>query len=232
MRIAIVDDAENWRECIRDALLRLDTERKMEIDLFTSGEEYLDSETKYDISLIDIEMSGMSGFETIPKAREHNPDGIYMILTTHVEMSRVGYQVNAFRYIDKTQLEELDEAMKSAEILLQRNRKITVDVIGDGPRQLALKNIIYVETEKHYVLIHLRQMTIKCKNSMQEIESMLPDNCFVRCHKVYIVNLDEIKYMRNGILYLSNDKDIDVSKRKRMQFKKQYLSRQCECANK
>ena len=154
-----------------------------------------------------------------------------MILTTHLEMSRMGYRVNAFRYIDKTKLEELDEAMKSADILLQSNQKITVDVIGDGPRKIALKNIIYVETEKHYVLIHLRQTTIKCKNTLQEVENMLKHNCFARCHNAYIVNLDEIVHMRDGIIYLSNDKDIDVSKRRMTQFKKQYLNRQCECAN-
>ena len=38
-----------------------------------------------------------------------------MILTTHTEMSRRGYLVNAFRYLDKVNLkEELKEAFYSA----------------------------------------------------------------------------------------------------------------------
>ena len=89
-----------------------------------------------------------------------------------------------------------------------------------------------METEKHYVAVHLRQMTIKCKNTMQEVESMLPPNCFMRCHNVYIVNLDEIINVGDGIVYLSNGCKVEVSKRRMTQFKKQYLNRQCECANK
>ena len=232
MRIAIVDDEEQWRERVRQEVLRQNFKQEPEIDLFESGEQYIGSEKQYDISFIDIEMPRMDGFDTILKARENHPDGIYVILTTHVEMSRKGYVVNAFRYLDKTRLEEMEEAIRSAKIILQRNQRITVTVIGDGPRQIALKNIIYVETEKHYVLIHLHHMTIKCKNAMYEVESMLPDNCFARCHNVYIVNLDEIKSLGDGIVYLSNGRDVDVSKRRIRQFKKKYLNRQCECANK
>jgi len=232
MRIAIVDDEEQWRERVRQEVLRQNFKQEPEIDLFESGEQYIGSEKQYDISFIDIEMPGMDGFDTILKARENHPDGIYVILTTHVEMSRKGYVVNAFRYLDKTRLEEMEEAIRSAKILLQRNQRITITVIGDGPRQIALKNIIYVETEKHYVLIHLRKITAKCKNTMYEVESMLPEGWFTRCHNVYIVNLDEVKRIEERIVHLSNGETIQVSSRRRRQFTKLYLNRQCECANK
>lgn len=32
-------------------------------------------------------------------------------LTSHTELARLGYRVNAFRYIDKKHLEEIDEAL-------------------------------------------------------------------------------------------------------------------------
>lgn len=232
MKIAIVDDGENWRESIREAIVRQDGRNEMQIEQFASGEEYLGSNEWYDISFIDIEMPGKDGFDTILEARERHPEGIYVILTTHVEMSRKGYVVNAFRYIDKMHLEELEEAITSAGNLLQRNQTITVNVIGDGLRDIVLKNIVYVETEKHYVVMHLQQGSIKCSNTMQEIEDMLPGNCFVRCHNAYIVNLDEIKHLDERIIYLNGGYDIDVSKRRMSQFKKIYLNRQYECVNK
>jgi len=111
MNIAIVDDDEIWRERIKAELLGYNHD-EMQIDLFASGEKYLCSQKQYDISFVDIEMSGIDGFETITKARNAKGDsGIYVILTTHTEMSRKGYFVNAFRYIDKVHLEELKEAM-------------------------------------------------------------------------------------------------------------------------
>ena len=231
MKIAIVDDDIKWRERVRSEIVRYDVNKEMEIDFFTSGEMYLGSKERYDLSFVDIEMPGMDGFETIARAKETDADGIYIILTTHIEMSRKGYVVNAFRYIDKLQLEEIKEAIDSAKTVLGRNKKIEVNVIGDGVRKITLKNIIYVETEKHYILVHTRQGTIKCSNTMKEIEDMLPDNWFCRCHNAYIVNLDEITHMDDRIVYLSNGSDIDISHRKMNQFRKIYLSRQYECAN-
>ena len=231
MRIAIVDDEVNWRERVRDEIVRYDINDEMEIELFVSGDKYLQSEKLYDISFIDIEMPGTDGFDTIVKAKNRNPDGIYAILTTHLEMSRRGYFVNAFRYIDKAHLEEVQEAIDSAKVVLGRNEKIEVNVIGEGTRKITLKNIIYIETEKHYILIHTCQRTLKCSNRLKDIENMLQDKWFCRCHNAYIVNLDEIVSIEDQIAYLSNGDDIDISHRKLNQFKKLYISRQYECAN-
>lgn len=231
MRISIVDDDIRWRDRVKAQILQYDKNADIEIDMFESGEKYLASKKHYDISFVDIEMPGIDGFETISRARATKEDGIYVILTTHAEMSRKGYCVNAFRYIDKVHLEEMKEAIGSAIIILGRNDKITVNVIADGPREIVLKNIIYIETEKHYVLIHTKQGTIKCSNSMRELEDMLHGKWFCRCHNVFIVNLDEISRIEDRIAYLSNGDDIDISHRKMSEFKKLYINRQYECAN-
>lgn len=232
MKIAIVDDDAHWREQIKQKVLQYDVKKEMRIDFYTSGEQYVESKKRYDISLVDVEMSGMDGFDTILKAKEYQPDGLFVILTTHVEMSRKGYVVNAFRYIDKTELHELEETIQSAKVVLERNRKIDINVIGGGPRRIALKNIIYIETEKHYVVLHTHHESIKCKNKMQDIESVLPDNSFIRCHKAYIVNLDKISHIDDSRAYLINGNNIEIAQRKIWQVKKAYFNRQYECANK
>lgn len=231
MKIAIVDDDKNWCDKVRDEIERYAEDNEIEVEIFLSGETFLNSGKRFDISFVDIEMSGMDGFETIARMQKRNADAIYIILTRHNEMSRIGYRVNAFRYIDKSQLEEMKKAIDSAQNVLGRNKKIEVKVIGDGVRKITLKNIIYVETEKHYILVHTKQGTIKCSNTMKEIENVLPDNWFCRCHNVYIVNLDEITHIDDRIVYLSNGSDIDISHRKMNEFRKIYLSRQFECAN-
>lgn len=232
MRIAIVDDDVTWRKRVREEIVRYHQTSSIQIDEYVSGEQYLDSKKEYDISFIDIEMPGLDGFDTILKAKVEYPEGIFVILTTHVEMSRKGYVVNAFRYIDKTKLEEVAEALEAAQVVLGGNEKITVNVIGDRQRKVALKNIIYIETEKHYIVVHTRQDKIKCSDYLIDVEAQLPINRFCRCHNAYIVNLDEIDHMDERVVYLSNGEDIDVSFRKLRQFKKQYLNRQYECANK
>lgn len=231
MKIAIVDDDINWRERIRDEIVRCDVDKEIEMDFFPNGVAYLESKMRYDISFVDIEMPGMDGFETITRAKEKDEDGIFVILTTHTEMSRKGYRVNAFRYIDKLQPEEIKEAIDSAKTVLGRNEKIEVNVIGDRTRKITLKNIIFVETYKHYIIVHTKQGTLNCSNTMHEIEKLLPDNWFFRCHNSFIVNLDEIVRMDERIAYLSDGSNIDISHRKMNEFKKLYFSRQFECAN-
>lgn len=232
MKIAIIDDEIYWRQSAEQIVREYFTEKNVEIDIFESGEQYLKNQVVYDISFVDIEMPGTDGFETIRKARQYNDEGIFIILTTHTEMSRKGYIVNAFRYIDKTNLEEeIKEAIQSAELLLGRNEKISVNVIGNGIRKLVLKDITYIETEKHYIVVHTTNGSIRCNNNMTEMEEILNQEWFFRCHHAYIVNLDEIFKIDGYVIFLNDGNKIEVSQRKMSGFRKAYLNRQYKCGN-
>ena len=232
MRIAVVDDEKHWRDNVVVHLKRYYTEGNIEIDIYDSGVKFIESKIVYDIAFIDIEMPELDGFITIKKAREYNEDGIYIILTTHIEMSRKGYQVNAFRYIDKVCLEsELEEALDSAKLVLRRNETVRVNVIDYGIRQFALKNIIYIESLNHCILVHTNSGSIRCSATLAEMENILKDQWFYRCHHSFIVNLDEVKIIDNKIAYMSNGDDVDISRRRLRSFKRAYLERQFASAN-
>lgn len=232
MRIAIIDDEIHWRTVAEQVVTTHYSNVEISIDTYENGQEYLNSKIPYDISFVDIEMPYMDGFETIEKARVYNSDGIYIILTTHTEMSRRGYLVNAFRYIDKINLvDEMIEAMQSAELILGRNNKIEVNILDVGIRKLVLKDIVYIETEKHHILIHTKDKDIRCHNTMKEMETILDEKWFFRCHNSYIVNLDEIARIDKRIIYLKNGSNIDIAQRKAPDFNKAYLRRQFECGN-
>lgn len=232
MKIAVVDDEQYWREktiyLLKQYLLKEDDI----IDEYENGENYVKNETKYDISFVDIEMPGIDGFDTIKQARHYNNEGLYIILTTHTEMSRKGYLVEAFRYIDKTNMnEEIKEALDVARLLLKRNTRIAVNVVGYGERQVTLKDIIYIETEKHNIIIHTTSGVLKCNNRLSELEEELDEEWFFRCHNSYIVNLDMVKRVKKTILILLNGDSIEVSQRKISVFNRMYLKRQYRCGN-
>ncbi len=232
MKIAIIDDEMHWRETAERVVRGYFKDSEIEIDIFESGIQYLNNKIKYDISFVDIEMPELDGFMTIERARKFNPDGIFIILTTHTELSRRGYLVNAFRYIDKLKMsDEVKEALNSAEILLNRNEKISLNVIGEGRHEIHLKDIIYIETEKHWIIVHTINRNIKCSDNMADVELALTSNWFYRCHKSFIVNLDEIERIEGSIIYMKNGDDIDIAKRKVPSFRRAYLSRQYECGN-
>lgn len=232
MKIAVVDDIQLYRDRAKNCIIKYFRNEIINIDFYESGEIYLESGIEYDISFIDIEMKGMDGFETIKKARRKNPEGVYMILTTHTEMCDRGYLVNAYRYINKEKMEELMiEALQSAEILLERNKKIKINIVGEGVREIALKDISYVEGAKHNVIVHMKRGTKRCNISMKEFEKKLCDKWFFRCHKSFIVNLDEIERLENLIVYMKDGSDLDIAQRKLWEFKKVYLKRIYDCGN-
>ena len=232
MKIAILDDELIWQEKVSQIIKNNEfQEAKNIVDLYSSGEEYLEKEEIYDVTFVDIEMPGIDGFETIRRARKYNANGIYIILTNHIEMSRKGYMVNAFRFLHKYSLEEeIKEALDSVNIILRRNDVICLNIIGYGERNIVLKDIVCFETKKkHYVIIHTKEGELRCSNTMTEIENLLQNTWFYRCHQGYIVNLDEIKSIEKRIIYLSNGQDIDIAYRKVTECRREYMKRLYEC---
>ena len=140
--------------------------------------------------------------------------------------------VDAYRYIDKIKMdEEMSEAFESMEKLFCKNEKICINIIGEGKQEIMLKNIIYIETEKHSIIIHTKYGDKKSNESVQKMEDRLCGKNFFRCHNSYIVNLDEVMMYKGRIIYLKNGDNLDVSRRKLQEFKIRYIHRQCECAN-
>ncbi len=232
MKVAVVDDEKIWREEVLQRLEPYFSDMQVTIDVFSSGNELLEKEDYYEVLFLDIEMPEMDGFETASRYREIYPDALIIILTTHTEMSRKGYLINAFRYLDKTLLdEELEEAINSAKRCLGRNRTILIRVINQGEMQVALKDIMYIETAKRNVLLHTRDNTYRCSEAIGEVEKLLDEEMFFRCHKSFIVNLDAIKSFDRIYVYLMNQSKIFVSARKYSELKMRYLENKIMCAN-
>lgn len=229
MKIAIVDDKLHWHDKIETIICKC---VNAEIDNYSNGKDFLLNKKKYDIVFMDIEMPYMDGFDTIKKARELNLESIYIIMTTHSEMSRKGYLVNAFRYIDKQKMkEEIPEAIDSANMILDNNKKISVNVIGKGVLDINLSNILYIETEKHRVLVHTNNDVVRCGDSMIELENKLQKDNFYRCHNAYIVNLDAVNKIEKTYTILKNGEKVEISRRKYQEFGNRYLERRFHCAN-
>ena len=115
MKIAVVDNEKLWRQNIDTFVRKWYEDKELSLDIFESGDEFLKMKTKYDIVVLDVEMPEKDGFETAQEYRKLFPEAIIILLTIHLEMSRKGYVVNAFRYVDKTNMQyELEEAVISA----------------------------------------------------------------------------------------------------------------------
>ena len=79
------------------------------------------------------------------------------------------------------------------------------------PMTLAVERIVYLESSNHSVLIHADTVDYKVYERLNAIAERLPD-CFVQCHKSYLVNLNWLQRMETGRLVLTNGCTIPISR--------------------
>jgi DNA-binding response OmpR family regulator len=78
-RVLVVDDESYVRDLLRDLLKR----ENCSVECVSSGEETLDriNREDFDIILLDVKLSGISGLETLKRIKELKPDSV-VIMTT------------------------------------------------------------------------------------------------------------------------------------------------------
>lgn len=232
MKIAIVDDEKYWRDMASKVVTEYYKKEQVMIQMYICGEEFLQTSTEYDIIFLDVEMEQLDGFQTAIKYKEKYPNCIAILFTMHTELSRKGYMVDAFRYIDKANMsEEILEALSSADKLLQRNYRLEVNVVNLGIIQLIIKDIIFIETEKRNIRIHTKKADYISSDNISQMETNLLSYGFYRCHKSYLVNLDAIASFDHINVYMMDESTAMVSTRKYKELKRKYLEHQFARAN-
>jgi two-component system, LytTR family, response regulator len=87
---------------------------------------------------------------------------------------------------------------------------------------LKLDEIIYCEAERSYTVFHLeKNKTVIVSKPLLDYENLLKDTSFLRIHKSFLINLHHVReYQRGegGMVIMSDDAEIEVSRRKKDQF--------------
>ena len=89
---------------------------------------------------------------------------------------------------------------------------VTVQIQGSAQR-LRLDRITFFESEAHRIRAFGPDEDIVFYMKMDDLEEMVADRGFIRCHQSYLVNGQWIRGMTSGILTLINRNEIPVSRR-------------------
>lgn len=231
MKIAVVDGDKIWREKAVE-VIRGYLEKEVSIHTFCSGVALLEENKQYEIVVLDIELQGKDGFQTAVEYNVSYPDSIIIMLTKHLEMSRKGYLAGAFRYVDKCNMyEEMAEALSAARKRLGRYHIVRINVVNLGNIPIVQKDIICIETRMRKVFVHTYDNVYECSDSLGNLEKVLSEKCFFRCHKSYIVNLDAIKKIENVVVHMADGNKAMVGIKKCATLKKKYIQRKYEYVN-
>jgi Response regulator of the LytR/AlgR family len=232
MKIAVVDDEKLWLKKIEKFLFAYYGDKKTSILCYLSGKSFLDANEEFDIVLMDIEMPVMDGFEAIERYKTRFSDTIIIILTTHDDLAKKGFIFEAFRYIDKpSMVSELPEALKSAARKLNSGKTIMLKVIRAREITVKIKNIVYIETIKRNVIVHMGNDAVTCDAAISEMERALADEGFYRVHRSFLINLRCVESFCKTDIKMNNGDMVMLSTRKFTEFKKRLMEYRYYLAN-
>ncbi|MFR9534789.1 MAG: LytTR family DNA-binding domain-containing protein [Rikenellaceae bacterium] len=177
---------------------------------FDSAAKALDflRQNSVDLLFVDINMPRISGLEFV----EALPFDVKVIfVTAYREYALEGFALDAADYL----LKPLSYAsfLKSVEKVHNRYFNRTLDdkrdrdyiFLRSGYRTIRVNfsDILYIESKREYLDIVLSDgQIITTHGSLGSMEEKLPRDRFIRVHRSFIVNLDEVKVMeRNSIIF-------------------------------
>ena len=189
-----------------------------------------------DLVFLDVEMPRMNGFEMLEQLSSIN---FHLIFTTSYDQ----YALKAIRFsaidyllkpIDREELKMAVEKVKEKihipipqqlEILMQKLRqpsspvnKIALPTM-EGLQMISIDSIVSCESDDNYTKLKLKSgKKLLVTRSLKEIEESLEQHSFIRVHRSYLVNLNEIeKYIKGegGYLVMSDGTTIDVARNKK-----------------
>ena len=88
--------------------------------------------TKFDILFLDIDLGNKNGIELARIMREHNAEAVLILVTNFSEYAPEGYEVNAFRYLSKAELDRKLPGYFSDALAVCRTRKRKVEIFCEG----------------------------------------------------------------------------------------------------
>lgn len=93
----------------------------------------------------------------------------------------------------------------------------------DNTTIIQQSDIIYIESFKHYCYIYTKRTTepYKIRTNMRQILEDL-NFCFYRINRSYIINLNEIKQIKNGRVILKNDMEVTLQRGQIKKFQNTY----------
>jgi DNA-binding LytR/AlgR family response regulator len=166
-----------------------------------------------DLMFLDIEMPEMSGMDML-KALEKRPRVI--LTTSHTEYALDAYDMNVIDYLVKpVELPRFIKAVNKAKEY--GNSEDAVSTAYDYffikkdsvLTKVPIKDILWIEALGDYITIHTKDQRFILHTTLKSVESKLPSDKFIRVHRSYIVQIDNVKLVEDTTIYI-NDAAIPV----------------------
>jgi len=221
IRIAVLDDEENYFEVIRQITQKTMEEMGMEYEI----QEYscadtlfadLSKDEYFDVYLLDIQLPDKSGMEVAKQIRLKFWDPIIIFITNYLDYAIQAFEVNAFRYIPKNLLNEY--LPKAYQMLStdkwQARQRVYVVTTNSRVEKIPYREIYYLKKEGKYVLIVHQRGTSKVRKTLQDVVDELNANHFRIIERGFAVNMYHVMSFKDHQILVRDGSYLPVGKQR------------------
>ena len=211
-RILIVEDDDVQRAAV-EACVRERFGARAEI--FVCGDaEHADICREPDIALLDIELPAESGLALGKRLNETAPRCRIIYLTAHSEYIMSAYRTRHIWYVLKDGAQQyLPEALAAAERELERAEKNFVVHQRQRDVLVPYGEIEYFERSYRVTHVYAAGQNYVCREPLGEIQRILNDRRFARCHNSFLINLECVRELSRTNILLASGKELPVSRK-------------------
>ncbi|EOT44550.1 LytR/AlgR family response regulator transcription factor [Enterococcus columbae] len=202
LKIAVCDDNQEFTNYFEEIIEEIYPNNQFSIDVFNSPIRLVNvmKNNNYDIFFLDVEMPEMNGVDLAKQIRDFDVKSFIIYLTSYSQYMKEVFKVNTFDYllkpINKQELvSTLERIIKivNASFTYFKYRK------GGNLYQVPFSNIIYLEKNGRYTILHGSSIEEKFIMTTDELISQL-DESFIQVHKSFIINSRYIEILRKNIV--------------------------------
>jgi len=192
---------------------------------------------KPDVIFLDVEMPGKNAFDMLKELGPIDFKIIFVSAHNHYALNAI--KLSAIDFLLKPV--DLDDLRKAVERLSAKQAN-SVQQIPHLLNQLQhpksnfgkiaiasinaiefvnISDIIYCKADNVYTEVYLHDAIIIATKNLKEFEDLLAGHFFFRIHHSYLINMNHIKkYLKGegGTVIMGNDKEIEVSRRRKSSF--------------
>lgn len=195
-------------------------------------QQYIENTPPVDCFFLDINFNGkIIGLDIAKLIREKYPLASIVFVTTHSEMLQLTmkYKVEALDFIIKDVLDNLQSNVTEVlEAAYEKYKKIGKEPVtryfqfntGGFVKNVKYDDILYFKASdsSHKVTLVSKNGLFEFYESLDDIERL--SDQFFRCHRGYIINLDNVKMFnkKKAMVVMENDEQCPVAHRRIKEF--------------
>ena len=204
-------------------------EDELIIDLYDDGAELVNeinkTKNKYDLIFLSLDDDDKIPFAMAENIRKNDIHCELVFLSGESE-----YVINSFSYKPFDYL--IEPVTKQAVFSLFDRYKYYHNgntdeyfsfKCGSAHEKIKINSILYFCSSGRKITIVTSTQNFEFYSKLDEIETLLSENCFIRIHQSFLVNPRYIKYLVNAELILENDDCLPISRSRLKNVKNSYL---------